>query len=149
MLDVGSMTPSSSAWSNAVILVCKKDGGLKFCIDFRKLNAHTKKDALPLPHIHDAINTLRGSWYYTTMDLLSRYWQTPMAEDSKKYTAFTVGMLGFFQCEHIPFGLCNAPTTFQCLMQSCLGKLNFVTCLVYLDDVVIFSAMQEEHLDRL
>ena len=141
MLDVGAITPSSSAWSNAVILVCKKDGGLRFCIDFRKLNACTRKDTFPLPCIHDAINTLRGSRYYTTMDLLSGFWQTPMVEDFKKYTTFTLGMLDFFQCECMLFSLCNVPMMFQQLMQSCLGELNFVTCLVYLDDVVIFSAM--------
>ena len=149
MLDVGAITPSNSAWSNTVILVQKKDGGLRFCIDFRKLNTHTKKDAYPLPHSHDTISTLRGSHYYTTVDLLSRFWQTPMVEDSKKYTAFTVGMLGFFQCECMLFGLCNGPGTFQHLMQSCLGELNFTTCLVYLDDVVIFTATPEEHLNRL
>ena len=82
------------------------------------------------------------------VDLLSGFWQMPMEEDSKKYTTFTVGMLFFFQCEHMPFGLCNAPATFQHLMQSCLGELNFATCLVYLDDV-IFAATQEEYLDRL
>ena len=92
MLEVGAITPSNSAWSNAVVLVQKKGGGLRFCIDFRKLNAHTKKDAYLLPCLHDAINTL---------------------------------------------------------MQSCLGELNFTTCLMYLDDFVIFTMTQEEHLDRL
>ena len=115
-------------------LSAKKDGGLRFCFDFRKLNTCTKKDAFPLSHIHDAINTLRGPHDYTTIDLLSRFWQTPMAEDSKKYTAFTVGILGFFQCEHMLFGLCNEPATFQHLMQTCLGEMKLATCLVYLDE---------------
>ena len=149
MLDVEALTPSNSAWSNAVVLVHKKDGELRFCIDFRNLNACTKKDRFPLAHIHDAINALRGSRYYTTMNLLSRFWQMPMVQDSKKYTTFTLGMLGFFQCECMPFRLCNALAMFQHLMQSCLVELNFATCLVYLDDVVILSAMHEEHLDRL
>ena len=134
-------------WSNTVVLVWKKDGGLRFCIDFRKLNAHTKKDSFPLPCIHNTINALCGSCYYTTVDLLSGFWQMPMAEDPKKYTAFTIGMLGFFQWECMPFSLCNVPTTYQCLMQSYLGELNFTTCLVYLDDVVIFVVMQGKHLD--
>ena len=113
MLDVGAIKPSKSAWSNAVVLVQKKDGGLRFCIDFQRLNARTRKDAFPLPQIHDAINALSGSKHYTTVDLLSGFWQTPMEESSKQYTAFTVGTLGFFQCEHMPFGLCNTPATFQ------------------------------------
>ena len=149
MLDVGAIKLSNSAWSNAVILVRKKDGGLRFCIDFRCLNSHTKKDAFPLPWIHDAINALKGSKYYTTVDLLSRFWQTSMEAESKQYTAFTISILGFYECEHMPFGLCKAPVAFQHLMQNCLGELNYTTCLVYLDDVVIYSSMQEEHLDQL
>ena len=124
MLDVGAIKPSKSAWSNAVILVCNKDGGLRFYIDFQKLNAQTRKDAFPLPQIQDAIDAFSGSKYYTTVDLLSGFWQTPMEESSKQYTAFTVGMLGIFQCEHMPFVLSNALATFQWLMTNCLGELN-------------------------
>ena len=147
MLDVGAIKPSNSAWSNVVVLVRKKDGGLRLCMDFRCLNSHTKKDTFPLPRVHDAINALKGSKYYTTVDLLSGFWQTPMAAESKQYTAFTVSMLGFYECECMPFRLCNAPATFQHLMQNCLGELNYTTCLMYLDDVVIYSSTQEEHLD--
>ena len=106
-------------------------------------------DAFPLPRIHDAINALSGSKYYTTVDLLSRFWQTPMEESSKQYTAFTVGTLGFFQCECMPFRLCNTPATFQRLMTNCLGELNYSIYLVYLDDVVIYSSTQEEHIECL
>ena len=102
MLNVGAIKPSKLAWSNAVVLVWRKDGGLRFCINFQRLNAQTWKDAFPLPQIHDAIDALSGSKYYMTVDLLSRFWQTPMEESSKQYTAFTVGTLGFFQCEHMP-----------------------------------------------
>ena len=84
-----------------------------------------------------------------TVDLLSRFWQTPMEESSKQYTAFTVGTLGFLQCEHMPFGLCNAPATFQRLMTNCSGELNYSTCLVYLDDIVIYLSTQEEHIECL
>ena len=80
--------------------------------------------------------------------LLSGFWQTTMEESLKQYTAFTVGMLGFFQCECMPFGLCNAPATFQCLMTNCLGELNYLTCLVYLDDVIYLSTL-EEHIEWL
>ena len=149
MLDMGAIKPSKSAWSNAVVLVHKKDGGLRFCIDFWKLNIQTRKDAFPLPQIHNAIDALSGSKYYTTVDLLSGFWQTPMEESLKQYTTFTVGMLGFFQCEHMPFGLCNTLTTFQQLMTNCLGKLTYSACLVYLDDVVIYLSTQEEHIKLL
>ena len=104
---------------------------------------------IPFPRIHNVINALRGSCYYMTVNLLSGFWQTPMAEESKQYTAFIIGMLGFYECECMPFGLCNAPVTFQQLMQNCLGELNYTTCLVYLDDMIIYSSTQEEHLDWL
>ena len=84
-----------------------------------------------------------------TVDLLSGFWQTFMEESLKQYTTFTVETLGFFQCEHMPFGLCNTPATFQRLMTNCLGELNYFTCLVYLDDVVIYSSTQEEHIKCL
>ena len=84
-----------------------------------------------------------------TVDLLSGFWQIPMEESSKQYTAFTVGTLGFFQGERMPFGLCNAPATFIRLMTNCLGELNYLTCLVYLDDIIIYLSMQEEHIKHL
>ena len=149
MLDMGAIKPSKSAWSNAVVLVCKKDGGLRFCIDFWKLNTQTRKDTFLLPRIHDTIDALSGSKYYTTVDLLSGFWQTPMEESLKQYTTFTLGTLGFFQCECMPFGLCKALATFQQLMTNCLGELNYSACLIYLDDVVIYSSTQEEHIKRL
>ena len=132
-----------------MVLVWKKDGGLRFCIDFCRLNSQTRKDAFPLLRIHDAINALWGSKYYMTVDLLLGFWQTPMEESLKQYTAFTVGKLGFFQCKRMPFRLCNAPTTFQRLMTNCLGELNYLMCLVYIDDVVIYSSTQEEQLEHL
>ena len=116
MLKVGVIKPNKLAWSNAVVLVQKKDGGLRFCIDFCWLNSQTWKDAFPLPRIQDAINALSGSKYYTTVDLLSGFWQMPMEESWKQYTAFTISTLGFFQCESMLFGLCNAPAIFQQLM---------------------------------
>ena len=132
-----------------MVLVHKKDGGLQFCINFPRLNAQTLKDAFLLPQIHDAMDVLSGSKYYMTVDPLSGIWQTPMEEFSKQYTAFTLGTLGFFQCKHMPFGLCNASTTFQWLMMNCLGELNYLTCLVYLNDVVIYLSTHEEHIECL
>ena len=113
MLESGAIRPSQSSWCNAVVLVRKKDGSLHFCIDFRCLNAHTKKDSYPLPRIQEALESLVGASHFSGLDLKSRFWQIKMDEVSKQYTAFTVGNLGFFECDRMPFGLCNTPATFQ------------------------------------
>ena len=146
MVEVGTICSSQSPWCNAVVLVRKKDGGLHFWIDFHKLNARTKKDSHPLPHIQEAIESLVGVGYFSCLDLKAGFWQIAMDKALKQYTAFTLGNLGFFNCEHMPFCLCHAPATFQRLMQNCLGKLNLTYCLIYLDDVIVFSKTEEEHL---
>ena len=149
MLDAGVIRPSNSLWCNAVVLVRKKDGSLRFCIDFRKLNALTVKDSHPLPCICETLESLAGAGHYSTFDMNSGFWQVPMDEESKQYTAFMLGSMGLYECESMPFGLCNAPPTFQRLMQNCLGELNLTYCLIYLDDVIIFSQTEEEHLERM
>ena len=131
------------------MLVRKKDGSLRFCIDFRKLNALTVKDSHPLLHICETLESLAGAGHYSTFDMNSGFWQVPMDEESKQYTTFTLGSMGLYECESMPFGLCNAPPTFQRLMQNCLGELNLTYCLIYLDDVIIFSQTEEEHLERM
>ena len=130
MLDAGAIHPSKSPWCNVVVLVQKKDGTLRFCIDFCRLNALTRKDSHPLPRICETLESLVGSAYYSTFDLTSGFWQVPMSEESKQYTAFTLGSMGLFECERMPFGLFNAPATFQRLMQNCLGELNLTYCLI-------------------
>ena len=142
MLESGAIRPSQSAWCNAVVLVRKKDSGLCFCIDFRHLNTRTKKDSYPLPQIQEALESLVGAGHFSCLDLKSGFWQIRMDEASKQYTAFTVGNLGFFECNRMPFGLCNALATFQWLMQNCMGELNFIYCLIYLDDLIVFSCRQ-------
>ena len=149
MLDAGVIWPSNSPWCNAVVLVRKKDGSLHFCIDFRKLNSLTVKDSHPLPCICETLESLAGASHYSTFDMNSGFWQVPMDEESKQYTAFTLGSMGLYECESMPFGLCNAPPTFQRLMQNFLGELNLTYCLIYLDDVIIFSQTEEEHLERM
>ena len=146
MLQAGAIRPCSSPWCNAVVLVQKKDGGLRFCIDFRKLNARTKKDSYPLPHIQEMLESLEGSCIFSSFNFKSGFWQVEMDEAFKQYTAFTVGSLGFFECEHMLFGLCNAPATFQRLMQNCLSELNLTYCLIYLDNVIMFSTDEDDHL---
>ena len=144
MLESGAIRPSQSYWCNAVVLVQKKDGGLEFCINFCFLNACTKKDSYPLPRIQEVLESLVGAGYFSCLDLKSGFWQIKMEEMSKQYTAFTVGNIGFFECNCMPFGLCNAPATFQWLMQNCLGELNLIYCLIYLDDLIVFSWAAKE-----
>ena len=131
------------------MLVRKKDGSLCFCIDFRKLNSLTVKDSHPLPRICETLESLTGAAHLSTFDMNSGFWQVPMAEESKQYTTFTLGSMGLYECESMPFGLCNAPPTFQRLMQNCLGELNLTYCLIYLDDVIVFSDTPNEHLRRM
>ena len=149
MLESGTIRPSQSAWCNAVILVRKKDGSLHFCINFQCLNAHTKKDSYPLPQIQEVLESLVGTGHFSCLDLKSRFWQIKRDEASKQYTAFTVGNLGFYECDRMPFGLCNVLATFKWLMQNCMGELNFIYCLIYLDDLIMFLWTTEEHLHWL
>ena len=149
MLDAGVVQPSNSPRCNAVVLVTKKDGSLCFCIDFRRLNALIVKDSHPLPHICETLESLAGAAHYSTFDLNSGFWQVPMHEELKQYTAFTLGSMGLYECESMSFRLCNAPPTFQRLMQNCLGELNLTYCLIYLDNMIVFSDMPEEHLQRM
>ena len=139
MLDAGVIRSSNSPWCNAVVLVRKKDGSLRFCIDFRKLNSLTVKDSHLLPRICETLESLAGAAHFSTFDMNSGFWQVPMDEESKQYTAFTLGSMGLYECESMPFGLCNDPPTFQRLMQNCLGELNLTYCLIYLDDVSIYG----------
>ena len=146
---MGAIRPTQSAWCNAVVLVRKKDGGLHFCIDFPCLNACMKKDSYPLPQIQEVLESLVDTSHFSCLDLKSRFWQIRMNKTSRQYTTFTVGNLGFFKCDRMPFRLCNAPATFRWLMQNCMGELNFVYCLIYLDDLIVFSHTAEEHLHQL
>ena len=149
MLDIGAIRKSHSLWASVVVLVCKKDGGLRFCIDLRKLNERTIKDAYSLPWIDETLDSHQGSQWFSSLDLKSGYWQVEMDEESKPLSAFTVGLLGFYECERMPFGLTNAPAMFQRLMETCLGDLNLHWCIIYLDDIVIFSKDLASHLERL
>ena len=135
--------PLTVLGARAVVLVQKKDGRLRFCINLRKLNAMKIKDAHSLPQIEETLDCLNGAEWFTSLDLKSGYWQVEMEEDSKDLTAFTVRPLGFYECERKPFGLTNAPATFQQLMQSCLGNLHLQYCIIYLDDIIIFPKHQK------
>ena len=149
MLDLGAIRPSNSPWASAVVLVWIKDGKLWFCINLQKLNARTIKDTYSHPRIGEMLDCLNWVEWFSSLDLKLGYWQVVMEEDSKALAAFTVVPLGFCKCEHMPFGLPNAPATFQQLMQSCLGNVHLHYCIIYLDDVIVFSKALEEHVFRL
>ena len=133
-----------SPWASTVVLAWNKDGSPRFCIDLRKLNNWTIKDAYSLPHIDKTLDSLQDSQWFSSLNLKSGYWQVKMDKESKPFTAFTVGLLGFYECNRMPFGLTNAPT-----METCLGDLNLHWCIIYLDVIVIFSKDPASHLERL
>lgn len=148
MLRDDVIQPSTSPWASPVVLVEKKDKTLRFCVDYRKLNSVTKRDVYPLPRIDDALDRLRNARYFSSLDLKSGYWQIEVDERDREKTAF-VTPDGLFEFKVLPFGLCSAPATFQRMMDTVLAGLKWQSCLVYLDDVVVFSASFEEHLYRL
>ncbi len=148
MLHDNIIVPSKSPWASPVVLATKKDGTTRFCVDYRKLNEITIRDAYPLPRIDDTLDALQHAQFLSTLDLRSGYWQVEMDAESKPLTAF-VTHKGLFECTVMPFGLTNAPATFQRLMDIVLAGLKWQCCLVYLDDIIIYSSTFEQHLQDL
>ena len=148
MLRQGVIIPSTSPWSSPVCMVTKKDGTIRFCIDYRKLNGLTKKNSYPLPRIDETLDSLGGNKWFCTLDLQSGYWQVGMKPEDMEKTAFS-SHLGLFQYNVMPFGLCNAPATFEAMMETLLSDLLWKKCLVYLDDVVVFGKTFAECLSNL
>jgi len=148
LLDEGIIQHSFSPWSSPVVLVTKKDGSTRFCIDYRQLNQVTKKDNYPLPRIDDALDRLSGAKYFSSMDCDQAYYQVPVKAEDKEKTAF-ITPDGLYEFNYMPFGLCNAPATFQRLMDVVLGRLKWTIALVYLDDIVVYSKTFDEHVTNL
>ena len=148
MLEEGQIEHSVSAWSAPTVLVTKKDGTTRFCVDYRRLNNSTKKDAFPLPRIDDSLNSLSGQSWFSTLDLASGYWQVRLSEHAKPKTAFATHS-GLFQFAVMPFGLCNAPATFERLMSQVMRGLHWKRCLVYIDDILVFGNDFESALHSL
>lgn len=147
MLEAKVIEPSNSPWSFPCILVKKKDGSLRFCIDYRKLNAITRPNSWPLPLIDDILAKLGKSMYFTSLDLRSGYWQLLLNPDDRPKTAFTCHR-GLFQFRVVPFGLMNAPQVFSYAISQLLNGMQHFA-VAYLDDILIFSRSAEEHLNHI
>ena len=145
MENQGIIDPSTSPWASPIVLVEKKDGSLRFCVDYRKLNNITVKDSYPLPRIDDTLDALGGSQWFSTLDLKSGYWQVEMDSNDKEKTAFVVTG-GLWQFRVMPFGLCNTPTTFERLMDHVLVGLPWTICMVYLDDIIVHGRTIDQEL---
>ena len=140
--------PCYSPWASPVVLVKKKNGTLRFCVDYRKINEVTKKDVYPLPLIEDTTHVMAGMQYFSVMDLKTGYWQVAVDEKDRDKTAF-ITPHGLYRFKVMPMGLTNAPATFQRLMDMVLAGFKWKICLVYLDDIVVFSKDFESHLSNL
>jgi hypothetical protein len=148
MLERGVIEPSISPWASPVVLVTKKDGTARFCVDYRKLNDVTVKDAYPLPRIDECLDSLAGAKWFNSTDLNSGYWQIGMAQEDKEKTAFATHM-GLYQFTVLPFGLVSAPSTFSRLMEETFRGMQWDECLIYMDDVIIPGKTVPESLSRL
>ena len=148
MLEQGIVKPSSSPWASPVVLVAKKDGSMRFCEDYRRLNSITRMDTYPLPRVDDSLDLLAQTSHFSTLDLASGYWQVGMEASSQPKTAFCAHS-GLYEFTVMPFGLCNAPATFQRLMETVLHGLARDKCFVYLDDVLVVGKTFEEHTNNL
>eukprot|EP00171_Calliarthron_tuberculosum_P003874 IDg3874t1 len=148
LLSQDIIQPSKSQFASPVVLAPKSDGSLRFCIGYRRLNAITIKDSYPLPRMDDCLDSLGSADFFTTLDCDSGYWQVRVSESDRHNTAFT-SHAGTFQWKQMPFGLCNAPATFQRTLDILLAGFRWKTCLVYLDDVIIFSKNFDEHLQHV
>ncbi|KAL4004410.1 P2Y purinoceptor 4 [Sarotherodon galilaeus] len=155
LLEAQVIGESSSPYASPIVLVRKKDGSLRLCVDYCLLNSKTRKDAFPLPRIEESLDALAGARWFSTIDLASGYNQVPVSEQDKPKTAFCTPF-GLFEWNRMPFGLCNAPGTFQRLMQRMFGDQQRMfgdqqcqSLLLYLDDIIVFSSSVSQHLQRL
>ena len=149
MLKTKVIRPSHSSWNSNIVLALKKDSTWRLCTDLRSLNSRTIKDSYSIPRLEDTLDKLAGANFFSCIDLKNGYWQVEIEESDKHKTAFSVPGSGFYEYNKMIFGLCNAPATFQRLMEEVLYDLNNKICAIYLDDILIWSSSLDEHLERL
>ena len=148
LLDSQIITHSNSTWRSPLVVVRKKDGSLRLCVDYRKLNRVTRDDLFPLPSIEEMLGKLKGNQYFSSLDLKSGYYQVALDPESQQKTAF-LALDCLYEFKRLPFGLKNGPGCFSRLMQSVLAGIIGVACLVYLDDIIILGRTWQEHLQNL
>ena len=148
MLKAGVIQPSSSEWAAPPVLVRKKDGNVRWCIDYRRLNKVTKKDVFPLPLIEDCMDALQGNVWFSKLDANSAYWQIPLESSAREKTAF-ITKDGLFEFVRMPFGLCNSPATYSRAMGKILNGLTWNTVLAFLDDICVLGKSVEDHFHNL
>ena len=148
-LKQGIICPLHSPYVSQVVIVCKKSGEIRLCIDFRALNAVTICDSFPLPRIEEALQAVKSAMWFTSFDLAQGYLQLAMDEADIHKTAFRAGLSGLYKFTRMPFGLSNAGASFCHLMEMCLGDQQYLTLLFYLDDICVFSSSIDEMLDRI
>ena len=148
MLDMDVIEPASGPWSAPVVLIPKPDGSIRFCIDYRKLNAVTENDSYALPRVDDCLDSLGEARFFTTLDANCGYWQIDVNESDREKTAFT-SHRGLFQFKRMPFGLMTAPATFQRAIDVVLSSVRLQCALTYLDDIVVYSPNFDQHMADL
>ena len=151
MKEEGIVEPSTSMWQSPVVMVKKKSGDLRFAVDYHKLNQVTKQISFPLPrleNIFDKLGQANASWF-STLDLASGFWQVPLDPETKEKTSFVTNDGQKYNFTVLPFGLVNAPSTYQMVMDKVLQGLNWKILLCYIDDIIIFSSNFEDHLSHL
>ncbi|KAL0157149.1 hypothetical protein M9458_048395, partial [Cirrhinus mrigala] len=148
LMAAGIVKESRSPYASPIVVVRKKNGDVRMCVDYRTLNSRTIPDQYVTPRIEDALDSMAGSKWFSVLDLRSGYYQIAMAEEDKEKTAF-ICPLGFFQFERMPQGVTGAPATFQRLMERAMGDMHLLEAIVYLDDIIVFGQTLEQHEERL
>ena len=144
----GVIREAKYEWVGPVVLIPNSDGSMRFCVDYRRLNELTVRDSYSLPRTEDCLDSLGEAAFFTMPDCNSGYWQIPVTEEDRAKKAFTCHE-GCFEFCRIPFGLCNAPETFQRTVDMLLFGYKWCACLVYMHDIIVFSNTAEEHVDHV